>query len=143
MQLSLFGLLHLGRSKDNRNIYSREDSDCLRNPLHRSSKKSDNMVTRHEKQELRKQLVACLRSDTDIRKVVIFGSFITSREPRDMDVAVFQESSKGYVELSMKYRKLTRPVSRRIPVDIFPIRAGMLEASILREIDNGEVIYER
>ncbi len=101
------------------------------------------MVTLNEKQELKNQLVACLKGDKDIRKIVIFGSFVTSDKPRDMDVAVFQESREGYLELSMKYRKLTRPVSSKIPVDIFPVRADAGEASILTEIDNGEVIYER
>ncbi len=101
------------------------------------------MVTLNEKQELKNQLVACLKRDKDIRKVVIFGSFVTSDEPCDMDVAVFQESREGYLKLSMKYRKLTRPVSNKIPIDIFPIRADAGNASILTEIDNGEVVYER
>ena len=101
------------------------------------------MVTLNEKQELKKQIVACLKGDKDIRKVVIFGSFVTSDEPRDMDVAVFQESREGYLKLSMKYRKLKRPVSSKIPVDIFPLRDDAGNTSILTEIDNGEVVYER
>jgi uncharacterized protein len=101
------------------------------------------MATLNEKQELKNQLVACLKKDKNIRKVVIFGSFVTSDEPRDMDVAVFQESREGYLKLSMKYRKLARPVSSKIPLDIFPIRADAGDASILREIENGEVVYER
>lgn len=64
------------------------------------------MVTPNEKQELKNQLVACLKKDKDIQKVVIFGAFVTSDEPRNMDVAVFQESREGYIKLSMKYRKL-------------------------------------
>ena len=81
------------------------------------------MVTLNEKQELKNQLVACLKEDKDIRKIVIFGSFVTSDEPCDMDVAVFQESGEGYLKLSMKYRKLTRPVSNSISVDMYAIRA--------------------
>jgi len=101
------------------------------------------MVTLNEKQKLKNQIVACLKGDKDIRKIVIFGSFVTSDEPRDMDVAVFQESQEGYLKLSMKYRKLTRPVLNKIAVDIFPIRTDAGNASILAEIDNGEVVYER
>jgi predicted nucleotidyltransferase len=101
------------------------------------------MATLNEKQKLKSQLVSCLKKDRDIRKIVIFGSFITSDKPRDMDVAVFQESREGYLKLSMKYRKLTRPVSNKISIDIFPIRADAGDASILTEIDNGEVVYER
>jgi predicted nucleotidyltransferase len=108
-----------------------------------AGKKGDTMATLNEKQKLKNQLVSCLKKDRDIRKIVIFGSFITSDEPRDMDVAVFQESREGYLKLSLKYRKLTRPVSSKIPVDIFPVRADAADASILTEINNGEVVYER
>jgi predicted nucleotidyltransferase len=101
------------------------------------------MISLNEKQKLKNQLIACLKEDPDIRKVVIFGSFVTSNSPRDMDVAVFQESGEGYLKLSLKYRKLTRSVSNRIPLDIFPIRIDADRASILSEIDNGEVVYER
>ena len=101
------------------------------------------MVTLNEKLELKKQLVTCLKGDKDIRKVVIFGSFITTDDPKDMDVAVFQESREGYLALSMKYRKLTRQIGNKIPLDIFPIRPDAKDTSILSEIENGEVIYER
>ena len=101
------------------------------------------MVTIEEKQELKKQLVSSLKDEEDIRKVVIFGSFLTSDSPKDMDVAVFQESSEGYIKLAMKYRKMTRAVSKRIPIDIFPVRPNAGDASILSEIENGEVVYEK
>ena len=101
------------------------------------------MISLNEKQKLKNQLIACLKEDPDIRKVVIFGSFVTSDSPLDMDVAVFQESREEYLNLSLKYRKLTRSVSNRIPLDIFPIRIDADRASILSEIDNGEVVYER
>ena len=52
------------------------------------------MVTLKEKQELKNKIVASLKGEKDIRKVVIFGSFLHSDNPRDIDVAVFQES--GY-----------------------------------------------
>ena len=101
------------------------------------------MITIKQKQELKNQLVASLKDDKDIRKVVVFGSFLTSDNPNDMDVAVFQDSSEGYIRLAMKYRKLTRAVARKIPVDIFPIRPGAVDTVILPEIENGEVVYEK
>ena len=101
------------------------------------------MLTRNEKLELKKRLVACLKNEKDIRKIVIFGSFVTAENPDDMDVAVFQDNNEGYLGLSMRYRKLIRPVSREIPVDIFPIKTNPGKASILSEIDNGEIVYER
>lgn len=101
------------------------------------------MVTLSEKQALINELVACLKGNMNISKIVIFGSFVTSDNPRDMDVAIFQESTDGYLKLSMEYRKLARPVSNKIPIDIFPIRMDAEKASILSEIENGEVVYER
>ncbi|MBW2369337.1 MAG: nucleotidyltransferase domain-containing protein [Deltaproteobacteria bacterium] len=101
------------------------------------------MVTTSEKQELKKLLVTGLKQDKDIRKIVIFGSFLSTDNPHDMDVAVFQESTGDYLNLAMKYRKLLRTVSKRIPIDIFPIRPNVGDASILSEIENGEVVYEK
>jgi predicted nucleotidyltransferase len=101
------------------------------------------MITLKQKQELKNQLVASLKGDKDIRKVVVFGSFLTSDNPNDMDVAVFQDSPEGYIQLAMKYRKLTRAVSKKMPIDIIPIKPGAVDASILPEIENGEVVYER
>lgn len=101
------------------------------------------MITIKQKQELKNLLVASLKNEKNIRKVVVFGSFLISDNPDDMDVAVFQDSNEGYIQLAMKYRKLTRGLSKRIPVDIFPIRPGVGKAVILPEIESGEVVYER
>lgn len=101
------------------------------------------MITKRQKQELKSQLVACLKTEKDICKIIIFGSFLNSDMPNDMDVAIFQDSSEGYIKLAMKYRKLTRAVSKKISVDIFPIKPGAGDAVILPEIENGEVVYER
>ncbi|MFH0729784.1 MAG: nucleotidyltransferase domain-containing protein [Pseudomonadota bacterium] len=101
------------------------------------------MLSIVEKQELTKQLVASLRAENDIRKVVIFGSFLSSDHPNDMDVAVFQESAESYLKLAMKYRKLTRAVSKKIQLDIFPVRLDASNTAILSEIEHGEVVYEK
>lgn len=101
------------------------------------------MVTPKEKQELKNQLVASLKGEQDIRKIVVFGSFLNSDNPRDMDVAVFQNSTESYIPLAMKYRKMIRAVSRKIPIDIFPIRPDASDSSILSEIEKGELIYEK
>ncbi len=101
------------------------------------------MVTYKEKQELKNQLVSSLKNEKDISKIIIFGSFLSSDNPRDLDVAIFQESSDGYIKLAMKYRRMTRAIAKKIPVDIFPIRPNAGDTSILYEIENGEVVYER
>jgi len=101
------------------------------------------MVTPEQKQELKRALVASLKAEKGIQKVVVFGSFLTSNDPIDMDVAVFQDSAEGYVKLAMRYRKLTRAISKKIPVDIFPVRPDAETNSMLTEIGYGEVVYER
>jgi predicted nucleotidyltransferase len=96
-----------------------------------------------QKKVLKKELVDCLSGDQEILRIVVFGSFVTSETPADMDVAVFQSSDEDYIPLAMKYRRQTRRVSRRIPLDIIPLRAGITDSPFLREIESGETIYER
>ena len=63
--------------------------------------------TSKQKDELKRKLVSCLRPDNEIVKIVIFGSFVNSDNPHDIDVAIFQDSSEDYLPLAMKYRKGT------------------------------------
>ncbi|MBT3258031.1 MAG: nucleotidyltransferase domain-containing protein [Deltaproteobacteria bacterium] len=83
------------------------------------------ILTEKQKDELKKELLLCLKSDVDIKKIVVFGSFIDSQDPLDLDVAVFQESDEAYLPLAMKYRKKTRALARKIPIDIFPVRSDV------------------
>jgi len=99
-------------------------------------------LTKREKDALSSELASCLSSEKEIRKVVIFGSFIHSSNPHDMDVAVFQESNESYLPLALRYRKKARRVSRKIPLDIFPFREGA-DSPFQAEIDCGMIIYER
>jgi predicted nucleotidyltransferase len=100
-------------------------------------------LTDINKEELKKELVSCLRSEKEIRRIVVFGSFLSSPSPHDLDVAIFQESEEPYLALAMKYRKRTRSVARKIPLDILPLKPGVVTDPFLSEIDNGEVVYER
>ena len=103
-----------------------------------------NMVSDPKQKELlKKELVSCLAGDPEIRRIVVFGSFLTSSVPADMDVAVFQNSKESYLPLAMKYRRQTRSVARRIPLDIIPLRYGVSGSSFLKEIESGEIVYER
>ncbi len=101
------------------------------------------ILTEKQKDALKKELVLCLKSDEEIKKIVVFGSFIDSSEPLDLDVAVFQESDNAYLPLAMKYRRKTRAISKKIPLDIFPVKSNAKDHSFLLEIDRGEVLYER
>jgi len=74
---------------------------------------------------------------------VVFGSFLHSDDPHDLDVAVFQDSEQAYLPLALKYRKKTREIAHRIPLDIVPLRAGAKDGLFLDAIERGKVIYER
>lgn len=95
------------------------------------------------KEMIKKRIVKCLQLENEIDKIVIFGSFLYSDKPNDIDIAIFQNSDKSYLTLAMKYRKLTRKLAEKIPVDIIPIKTSVTENSFLKEINNGELIYER
>jgi uncharacterized protein len=100
-------------------------------------------LTAEERDALKQQVVACLRNEPEVRRIVLFGSFIESSSPQDVDVAVFQESEEGYLPLALKYRRLLRPVANRIPVDVIPLRVTDATGAFLREIEQGEVVYVR
>ncbi len=100
-------------------------------------------LTPEEKAAIRDELVSSLRSETEIRKIVIFGSFVHSDTPRDLDVAVFQESDEAYLPLALKYRGRTQAIARRIPMDIIPVKIKASGDPFLLELDQGIVVYER
>lgn len=100
-------------------------------------------LTSTNKDKLKRNLVNCLAQDKEIRRIVVFGSFLSSPEPNDMDVAIFQDSQEAYLPLAMKYRRQTRPVAHHIPLDIVPVRADADQGAFLDEIESGETIYER
>jgi predicted nucleotidyltransferase len=100
-------------------------------------------VTITEKNEIIHDLVESLSPEREVRRIVVFGSFLRSDEPRDLDVAVFQDSSESYLPLALKYRRCTRRISRRIPMDIVPVRPNAGRSSFLTQIESGRVVYER
>ena len=99
-------------------------------------------LTEIEKRKIKRELAACLAGQTEVRKVMIFGSFLTSDDPPDLDVAIFQDSDETYLPLALKYRKLLRPVADHIPLDVIPVRPVDAHGSFLEEIKKGEVVYE-
>lgn len=101
------------------------------------------MFTKQQKQLLKQRLVDSLRMESEVRRIVIFGSFVNSDNPHDLDVAVFQESDNKYLPLALKYRRKTREIARIILMDIFPLKADMKGEVFMDEIERGEVIYER
>ena len=82
------------------------------------------VVSSSEKEDVKRQLVACLSREPEVRRIVVFGSFVTEPSPNDLDVAVFQDSDEPYLPLALKYRRILRPLSDRIPLDVVPLRVG-------------------
>jgi predicted nucleotidyltransferase len=98
--------------------------------------------SKKQKEKIKVQIKNILSNEQEIQKIIIFGSFIHSNEPNDVDIAVFQNSKQRYLELSMKYRKLMRELLTTISYDIIPIQLNAT-GSFLNEIEEGEIIYER
>jgi hypothetical protein len=100
-------------------------------------------LTAQEKNVLKRELVDCLRTEKEVQKIVVFGSFLHSDNPHDLDVAVFQDSTEPYLPLALKYRQKTRSIARRIPLDILPLKSWTADDPFLAEVAKGEVVYER
>ena len=91
--------------------------------------------------EMRLREIAVRFSEfSEVQRVVIFGSFVTSDDPHDLDIAVFQDSDESYYPLAMKYRRTLRTVANKIPIDIIPKRRNPEEGPFMQEIQQGEVL---
>lgn len=99
--------------------------------------------TSETKEKIIAQLIDNLVSEKEIEKIFVFGSFINSDNPQDIDVAIYQNSDESYLSLALKYRKLTRKIAERLSLDIIPIKSNAANNSFLAEIESGELIYER
>ncbi len=64
-------------------------------------------LSSEERERLKREVAACLSGEPEVRRIVVFGSFVTSPTPHDLDVAVFQESDEDYLPLALKYRRPT------------------------------------
>ena len=95
------------------------------------------------KEVLKKEIAGLLSGFPEVKQVVIFGSFVNSDNPHDLDIAVFQDSDESYYPLAMKYRKTLRTVANKIPIDVIPIRRSSGHEPFIKEISKGEVLYER
>lgn len=100
-------------------------------------------LNRKLKEEIKEELRESLKQEKEIDKIIVFGSFLEDSEINDIDVAIFQHSKESYLPLALKYRKLTRSVSKRIPIDIIPVSNNKSDSIFLKEIESGELIYER
>ena len=79
---------------------------------------------------------------SEVSKIILFGSFLKSKNPNDIDIAIIQNSNDNYLTLSLRYRKALRELSKKIPLDIIPIKNNT-HSIFLNEINQGYIIYER
>lgn len=101
------------------------------------------MINSNDRKELIKnRLREKLSNEQEIEKIVLFGSFINSNNPHDVDVAIFQNSDEQYLALALKYRKLVKDISKFFPVDVIPMKSSVKD-TFLDNIENGEIIYEK
>lgn len=98
-------------------------------------------MVKQQKTELKQQIVQALSPEKEVRKIVVFGSFVSSDNPDDIDIAVFHDSNDKYLSLSLKYRKLMRNIAKILPVDVLPLKSNA-RGVFLSEINSGELIYE-
>lgn len=100
-------------------------------------------MTKAGKEKIKDEVLKKLAFDESIEKIIVFGSFVKSDEPKDIDLAIFSNSDRDYLSLALEYRKKLRSVSKEIPVDIIPIKIPYEEISFMNEINSGETIYEK
>ena len=94
------------------------------------------------KDSISEKIITKLKSLSEVKKVVVFGSFFKKDNPNDLDLAIFEDSNKDYLTISLKYRKLLRDEGKIIPLDILPIKPDA-SGMFLEEIEKGRVIYEK
>jgi len=94
------------------------------------------------KEEVVDIIKSCLSQFSEVDKVILFGSFLKKDQPNDIDIAVVQSSDDDYLTLSMRYRKALRELSKRIALDIIPLRQDG-KSAFLEEILKGSIVYER
>ncbi|MCI5130474.1 MAG: nucleotidyltransferase domain-containing protein [Candidatus Electrothrix sp. EH2] len=99
-------------------------------------------ISKSRKESIKAQIRNTLCREKEIQKIVLFGSFLSSDSPNDIDVAVFQNSDEKYLPLALKYRKLVREIAKILPVDVLPLKSAA-QGAFLQEIEAGETIYER
>jgi predicted nucleotidyltransferase len=96
-----------------------------------------------KKNQIKQAVIEAMKDEQNIRKIIIFGSFLCSEAPGDIDVAVVGKFPLGYLEAASRLRKKVRHIAKILPVDIVPIQEDTPSNSFVKEIQRGEVIYER
>jgi predicted nucleotidyltransferase len=99
-------------------------------------------MTASEKENLKRNIADAIKVNDEVKKIVLFGSFLYSDSPNDLDIAIFENSADDYITLAIKYRRQLRGVVKNTPIDVLPLKEGC-DNFFIRGINNGEVIYEK
>jgi predicted nucleotidyltransferase len=97
---------------------------------------------RFSKYQIKQAIVDAMKAETDVHKIIIFGSFLRSETPNDIDVAVVGNFNQGYLDAALRLRQHVRHIAKILPVDIVPIQENAPPNSFVQDILDGEVIYE-
>jgi predicted nucleotidyltransferase len=96
-----------------------------------------------DKQSVKRIVISKLKDEPEVQRIVVFGSFLNSAEPNDIDIAIFQTTNERYLPLAMKYRRKLDVLARRIALDVIPLKVSSPRGVFTDEIARGEVICER
>ncbi len=99
-------------------------------------------MTVNEKETIKKNIADAIKVNSEVKKIILFGSFLHSDSPNDLDIAIFENSAEDYITLATKYRRQLRGVVKKTPLDIIPLKDGY-DNFFIRGINTGEVIYEK
>ncbi len=99
-------------------------------------------LMQNRKIDIKLSIIKNLKIFKEIDKIILFGSFINSNNPNDIDIAIFQNSNQKFIPLSLKYRKSLKTIAKIIPIDVIPIKNG-IDGEFIKEIQKGEIIYEK
>ncbi len=99
-------------------------------------------MSKVDKAYILQQLKTAFEDESQVEKIVIFGSFNNTDTPNDLDLAVFCNSPDDYLTLVLSLRKKLRYISRLIPVDVIPTSTTYNQLSpFMCEINKGQVVY--
>ena len=99
-------------------------------------------MTVNEKENIKKNIADAIKVNSEVKKIILFGSFLHSDFPNDLDIAIFENSAEDYITLAIKYRRQLRGVVKKTPLDIIPLK-DVYNNFFVQGINNGEVIYEK
>ena len=103
-------------------------------------------LSNSKKEKIKEEIISKMKNDSHVQKIVLFGSFIDSNNPNDIDIAIFENSKKNYISLALEYRKRLRNIKKILPIDIIPLKKPISDNNenfLLDEISKGEIIYEK